>query len=490
MDTSLVLQDPGFSASAGRSTLSSGSSDSSGRFASTLQQELTEPDGSTAAAASTPAAEPRTLRSDISEWLRSLQGTNAGSSTLQAAAADATAELAGTDHADSTAAAKDTDTATLPVGIRIAAAATAVATQAPDVAATDVPQATGALPLTAVVPVRPDAGDETKADDDAAPDSGADSLLLLEAAPTVIVPPANTAAPVTIAASAAGTSMPPLLKGQTAPSAHGITDIAASGQAANAAATAGSDVVTLPQAAGNHAAHTVTAGAPAAATPKTSWQAGGSKPGIDELMQLLQGSQTESIPRFVAPQTVLAPELDMTALQQQGLTLSALRQAEPQAASELRTTASADSGALPYTLHTDTLAGSEGWNEEIGSHISWLSEQKISKAELTLHPAELGVLDITINNEDERVTVSIVTRNEAARELLQDSLPRLADLLRSSGLALEQGSVSQQHAGQRDQGEAGQSGSGSSRDKEPDSSIPPQRLRSALLHQGQIDHYV
>jgi flagellar hook-length control protein FliK len=180
--------------------------------------------------------------------------------------------------------------------------------------------------------------------------------------------------------------------------------------------------------------------------------------------------------------------VDLEAIQQ---TLNALRLAEPaNGSSNLRSAAAASDSN--WVLHSDIEAGSHGWSEEIGSRISWLKDQGISKAELSLHPAELGVLDITIHSEDDRISVSIVTRNEAARELLQDSLPRLADLLRGSGLALEQGAVSQQDSSQRDMARSSQQGTAAPAGDQHDSNDTTANIRprSALLHQGRIDHYV
>lgn len=184
-----------------------------------------------------------------------------------------------------------------------------------------------------------------------------------------------------------------------------------------------------------------------------------------------------------APQTVLSPEFDATAVQSLQQSAAVLRQGDTQAATR-------PALSQPFTLQSDVPAGTEGWSEDIGSKVSWLSEQKIGRAELTLHPAELGTLDITINNDDDRVTVSIVTRNEATRELLESSMPRLADLLRSNGMTLEQGSVSHQGSGQREGREAQQGSATTRQDGNGGTTQDELRVRQAFLRQGQIDHYV
>lgn len=192
------------------------------------------------------------------------------------------------------------------------------------------------------------------------------------------------------------------------------------------------------------------------------------------------------------PQTVTAPELDTAKLALTTMPASHARDSSPNSAlNPLADTSATARANAPFYLGSQIPAGSAGWGEEIGSHINWLSNHKISKAEISLHPAELGALDITIKTEDDRISVSIVTRNEAARELLESSLPKLAELLRNNGLALEQGSVSQQHTAHGRDGHADSSHSGLRQDgaSEPQD-MQPLRLRTALLHDGQIDHYV
>lgn len=98
--------------------------------------------------------------------------------------------------------------------------------------------------------------------------------------------------------------------------------------------------------------------------------------------------------------------------------------------------------AATYSLNSP--AGSDQWQAELGNRIRWLAGMKISTAELQLHPAELGAVEVRIVTEDERATVSFVTHNAQARELIEASLPRLRELLSGSGLALQHSEVSQQ----------------------------------------------
>jgi hypothetical protein len=90
MDTSLALQDPGLMTLSGRSSATTGNTESNGLFASTLQQELDDPGAEgTEASGATAATDlsPRSLRNDLGDWLRTLQAGSASAASLPAEAA-------------------------------------------------------------------------------------------------------------------------------------------------------------------------------------------------------------------------------------------------------------------------------------------------------------------------------------------------------------------------------------------------------------------
>jgi flagellar hook-length control protein FliK len=152
--------------------------------------------------------------------------------------------------------------------------------------------------------------------------------------------------------------------------------------------------------------------------------------------------------------------------------------------SELASPASAYS-----SLTSEFLAGSEEWCQDFGTKIEWLNNENITKAELSLHPAELGVLDITINTEDDRISINIVTHNEKSREMLESSLPRLTELLKSQGLALENSNISHNSSQDKQNAQAQANPFSLTPEEKHVAELGP--VRSALVrHQGQIDHYV
>jgi len=72
-----------------------------------------------------------------------------------------------------------------------------------------------------------------------------------------------------------------------------------------------------------------------------------------------------------------------------------------------------------------------------------------SRAELTLTPPQLGRIEVSITVTGDQTSAQIVAATTAARDLIEESLPRLREILAQSGISL----------GQTDVGTSGQPGS-------------------------------
>lgn len=106
--------------------------------------------------------------------------------------------------------------------------------------------------------------------------------------------------------------------------------------------------------------------------------------------------------------------------------------------------------AAPLPIHVATPAGSPAWPEEVGNRVSWMVRQHESQAELTLTPPQLGRIEVSITVSGDQTSAQFVTATPAARELIEQSLPRLREILEQSGISL----------GQADVGTSGQRGEG------------------------------
>lgn len=107
--------------------------------------------------------------------------------------------------------------------------------------------------------------------------------------------------------------------------------------------------------------------------------------------------------------------------------------------------------AADAAANTDLNANARGSSFDrsnvLGEKIHWMHNAKISTAELHLHPAELGSIEIKIVTEDQQARVSFITSSATARDVIEESLPKLRELLADSGLALDQSDISQKESG-------------------------------------------
>lgn len=101
------------------------------------------------------------------------------------------------------------------------------------------------------------------------------------------------------------------------------------------------------------------------------------------------------------------------------------------------------------------------WIGQMVEHIEALRDAAPAReTRLSLSPEALGKVDVAIRQDGDRIHVHFATETQAARQLLADAQPRLAELAEARGVKLGQTSV--------DSGGAGQG----SRERQPD--LPPQ----------------
>jgi flagellar hook-length control protein FliK len=90
----------------------------------------------------------------------------------------------------------------------------------------------------------------------------------------------------------------------------------------------------------------------------------------------------------------------------------------------------------------ESALGSRQWTEDVGQRIAWAAGRGESRAELVLHPPLLGRVEVAItvsSNGDS--TALFVSANPQVRDALEQSLPRLREIMAEAGIALGQASV-------------------------------------------------
>ena len=82
------------------------------------------------------------------------------------------------------------------------------------------------------------------------------------------------------------------------------------------------------------------------------------------------------------------------------------------------------------------------WGEHLNQQIVWLGSQKINSALIKINPQELGPLEISIKVlENNDSNISITAQSQQVRELIEQSMPRLREMMAEQGIQLSQVSV-------------------------------------------------
>lgn len=107
---------------------------------------------------------------------------------------------------------------------------------------------------------------------------------------------------------------------------------------------------------------------------------------------------------------------------------------------------------------------------EFASKVKVLVRDGVREARIQLHPAELGRLQVTVSTDGDQARVSFVAETAAARDTIEQSLPRLREMLEQNGLQLAHSDVDHGGAAQERAPERGESVVGAEGDESGDDS--------------------
>lgn len=78
------------------------------------------------------------------------------------------------------------------------------------------------------------------------------------------------------------------------------------------------------------------------------------------------------------------------------------------------------------------------WSKQFNQQILWLGQQEIKTAVIKLNPQEFGPLEVSINLVKEDASLNITTHTPQVRDLIEQALPRLREMMTEQGLNLSQ----------------------------------------------------
>lgn len=120
----------------------------------------------------------------------------------------------------------------------------------------------------------------------------------------------------------------------------------------------------------------------------------------------------------------------------------------------IRAPADLQSKAAPVAQATlQQPLGKQGWDQELGSRMVWMSKQDLQSAQLRLNPAHLGPLEVRLSvQQDHTANVAFLSNHAPVRDAVEAAIPRLREMLADNGFNLTDVDVSSQSHGQaRDQ---------------------------------------
>jgi flagellar hook-length control protein FliK len=97
--------------------------------------------------------------------------------------------------------------------------------------------------------------------------------------------------------------------------------------------------------------------------------------------------------------------------------------------------------------HVATPVGSPAWAGELGQRMVMLARSDAQTAQITLHPAHLGPIEVRLSLSGGEATAVFVSPHSDVREALETALPRLREMFAGAGIELGQAQVNAQSRG-------------------------------------------
>ncbi|MEF1298806.1 flagellar hook-length control protein FliK, partial [Vibrio parahaemolyticus] len=103
-------------------------------------------------------------------------------------------------------------------------------------------------------------------------------------------------------------------------------------------------------------------------------------------------------------------------------------------------------------------------NEQVAEKVQMMMSKNLKNLDIRLDPPELGRMQIRMTMNNDLANVHFTVTNPQARDIIEQTLPRLREMLAQQGMQLADSSVQQQSSGQQQSGYAAaeQNGQGAS----------------------------
>lgn len=117
----------------------------------------------------------------------------------------------------------------------------------------------------------------------------------------------------------------------------------------------------------------------------------------------------------------------------------------------MRGATASDAQAVPAPQAPLPVANPRAWAPLLGQHLMHLVQTGDTQATVRVNPPQLGPVELRLELKDSLTHVSFYAHDAQVREALEQSLPRLRELLGAQGLQLGQSHVGDQASQQQQQ---------------------------------------
>jgi len=82
------------------------------------------------------------------------------------------------------------------------------------------------------------------------------------------------------------------------------------------------------------------------------------------------------------------------------------------------------------------------WGQQFAERVGWVIQAKVPRAQVRLHPEHMGPIEMAIEVDEQVARVQFNAAHPLTRDAIEQSLPKLKEMLQQQGLSLEQADVS------------------------------------------------
>jgi flagellar hook-length control protein FliK len=130
------------------------------------------------------------------------------------------------------------------------------------------------------------------------------------------------------------------------------------------------------------------------------------------------------------------------------------------------------------------------WTQDMGQKIGQMANAKMDEISVRIDPEDLGPVQIKLHmTEDKTAHISMTAQHGLTRDMLENALPRLRELLAQQGIDLGSATVDTGAKEQGEQGQSSQQGSHSASDSLDAAVNPTTEASTRRELEGVIDHY-